>query len=225
MASCANECKIQDQHIAECSGNCRGCLPRHTDRILCERCENNLANNLAEIRACWDDLHNAIGRSNSYELKERVAGTPEIGLVLNDAVMAVMSEVREWVVFVARVISSEDDMAQAPDSIETKALLSYVIRHFDFIKEHELAGDFAEDSWRLRGKVERNAYPSGSRRMKVQALCQVSTDEGICEGQLFAMLRSSDEKLPSAIYCKKDKSHKVDPSEWIELGKQIRGLA
>lgn len=224
MANCANDCKIQGEHIAACAGDCRGCLPRHTDRILCERCEGHLQANLQAIAGTWEDLHNAIGKSNSYELKERVAGTPEIGLVLNEAVMAVMAEVREWVVFVARVIATEDDNAKAPDNIETKALILYVLRHFNFIAEHELAGDFAEDSWRLRGKVERNAYPSGSRRLKVQALCQVKTEDGVCEGQLFAMLRSSDEKVPSAIYCKKDKGHKVDPSKWIELGKQIRGI-
>ncbi len=224
MANCANDCKIQNEHLVSCSGDCRGCLPRHTDRILCERCEGHLQANLQAIADTWNDLHNAIGKSSSFELKERVSGTAEIGLVLNEAVMNVMAEVREWVVFVVRVIATEDDQAQAPNSIETKALLQYVIRHFNFIAEHELAGDFAEDSWRLRGKVERNAYPSGSRRLKVQAVCQVKTEAGVCEGQLFAMLRSSDEKLPSAIYCRKDKNHKVHPSQWIELGKQIRGI-
>lgn len=221
MSECARGCTIRDQHLATCEGNCRGCLPQHTERMLCERCEKRLATNLNNIIDAWEDLHKQVARTNGYSLKDRITGTPEVGLVLNDRVMEVMTEVRDWALFVARVIS-EESTAGYPVNPKTDSMLLFIVKNLWFVEMHELAGEFVADSGRLWSVVERQAYPTGSRKMRFDVPCQVVVDGAACGGQLFAVVRANDDKLPSAIYCKKDKAHQLPPSEWVQFGIALR---
>lgn len=223
MTPCIRGCKLRDQHLVSCLGECRGCLPRHAENVLCEVCERRLPENLNHIIEAWEDLHKQVARSGSYALKDRVTGTPQVGLVLNDHVMDLMTEVRDWALFVARVIADESP-AGYPVNPKTDSMLLFIAKNVGFLSVHELAGEFVDDSARLWAKVEKSAYPSGSRRMKIEATCSETVDGQICGGPLFAMIRASDDRTPSAIYCKKNKEHKVETSAWIELGKKLRGM-
>jgi len=204
MSNCQTGCTIRSEHLEACEGNCWGCLPIHTDWVVCHLCFERLSKNLVRIGQAWNDLHAQVGKSSSYELRERVAGTPEIGLVLNEQVMDLMTEVRDWLLFVSRIVLTEN--AGAIDSSDTFELIKLLQRHIGFLILHELASEFVIDAKRLAGKVERTAYPDGSRRVTLHGeVCKQETDGEPCGGQLSYLLRDANQ--PLKVNCKKDQAH------------------
>ena len=209
MADCAKGCKIRDQHLTDCQGDCRGCLPRHTERQVCEKCEQRFPENLTAIIDAWEDLHRQVSKSSSFELRERVTGTADVGLVLNETVMDIMAEVRDWAIFVSRVISTERTGSGHPQSIDTPGLLKFVRVNAEWALEHELAGEFVNDAGFLKSLVHNTAYPSGARRLNLpKGRC---TTEG-CESGVVAILRPAGGK-PSNVQCKADPKHVVDMTQ------------
>jgi hypothetical protein len=224
MAICERGCTIKDQHLETCQGTCWGCLPLHTEGVICSKCEERFSKSLDQIVEAWSDLYSQMGHSTDYSLGERVSGTPAIGLVLNEAVMAVMDEVRDWALFVTRIVITED--SGKPEDISTVNVIRFIKLHERFLAGHELAGEFVEDASRLARKVFNTAYPDGSRRISIpSSQCQSDVDGQKCGGALFAMLREPGSKTASAIHCKKNKDHKVEATQWVELGKRLRELA
>lgn len=207
MANCETGCTLRGEHLSECSGDCWGCLPVHTDWIVCHLCFERFGKALVRIGEAWNDLHNQVGKSSSYAIRDRVTGTPEIGLVLNEQVMDLMAEVRDWLLFISRIVVSED--SGVIESSTTFELIKLIQRHIGFLVMHELAGEFVADAKRLASKVEKTAYPDGSRRVKLRDnTCTKETDGVVCGGQLSYLAR--DQQGPVTISCKSDKSHNIE---------------
>lgn len=207
MANCETGCTIRDEHLEACPGECWGCLPVHTDWVVCHLCFERLGKALVRIGEAWNDLHAQVGKSSSYAIRDRVTGTPEIGLVLNEQVMDLMAEVRDWLLFVSRIVMTEND-GRLEDSA-TFDLIKLLQRHIGFLVMHELAGEFVSDARRLASKVEKTAYPDGSRRVKLREnTCKKETDGVVCGGQLSYLAR--DHQGPVTISCKSDRSHTIE---------------
>jgi len=176
---------------------------------VCQKCEQRFPENLTAIIDAWEDLHRQVSRSSSFELRERVTGTADVGLVLNETVMDIMAEVRDWAIFVSRVISTERTGSGHPQSIDTPGLLKFVRVNAEWALEHELAGEFVNDSGFLKSLVHNTAYPSGARRLNLpKGRC---TQEG-CESGVVAILRPAGGK-PSNVQCKADPKHVVDMTQ------------
>jgi hypothetical protein len=61
----------------------------------------------------------------------------------------------------------------------------------------------------LASKVEKTAYPDGSRRVKLREnTCTKETDGVVCGGQLSYLAR--DQRGPVTISCKLDRSHTIE---------------
>lgn len=224
MANCERGCTIREQHLESCLGECWGCLPVHTEAVVCEKCQVRFDKSLTSILTVWPDLYKQLGKSKNYAFSDRVGGTPAVGLVLNENVVAVMDEVRGWLLFVMRVVITED--SGAPKDVTAEAIIRFIRLHQDFLMGHELASDLVEDAARLARKVENTAYPDGSRRVNiVDAECPDVVDGVKCGGRLFVVLQEVGARKSSTLYCRKSKAHKVEASNWIELGKKLRGLA
>ena len=206
MTNCETGCTIRAEHLATCEGECWGCLPVHTDWKVCHFCFERFGKNLTRIGQSWNDLQKQITKPTSYAFKDRVSGTNEVGLVVNEQVMDLMAEVRDWLLFVSRIVMTENSGAlQSSDTLELIKLLE---RHIGFLTMHELAADFVADARRFASKVERTAYPSGERRIKIrQTVCQREIPGGICGGQLSYWMR--DGQSPQKVTCSQNPAHEI----------------
>lgn len=224
MGICERGCTIKDQHLETCQDTCWGCLPVHTEGVVCEKCEVRFGRALVSMLEAWSDLYSQMANSKDYSLGERVSGTAAIGLVLNESVMALMGEVRDWAVFVTRIVATED--SGQPDDMTTVNALRFIKRHERFLVAHELAGEFVEDSMRLSRKVFNTAYPDGSKYLNItSAVCEVEGESGICGGALFAKIQPMPNGSRPDVRCKKSPKHEVSSQLWNEWSVRLNGLA
>lgn len=225
---CQRGCKQKDRHLDTCQvSECWGCKPRaaRDGWNVCARCGEGFVQSLAKVVKLWPELDGRLGKSTDYRFRDRVSGTPDFGLVLNDQVIAVEASVREWVVFVVRVLVTEKGILNPPKDNSTVALLKFVAHHAEWLMGHELAADFVADARATLRSVVSGAFPIPKRKMTIPGtVCLAEVESGRCGGELFAILRADGDKLPSAIYCKSDANHKLEPHQWVDLGRKIRDL-
>ena len=225
---CSRNCNWRNHHLDTCATDeCFGCRPRLAEKgsALCLQCGEKLTGNLKQIVRIWPDLQMQLGVSTAFALKERVSGSHEPGLVINESVIECEREVRDWLLFVARVIMNESPKYQSSGSVsrETLSLVKFILLNQEFLLNHELAGDLVDDSSRLHYRVRSTAYPVRKDKVDVaDGFCGVVLDNGaLCEGQLFAVLRSDVDMLPPFLFCKNDKAHQLPTNQWRGTGRRI----
>lgn len=225
---CLRNCNWRNHHLDTCATDeCYGCRPRLADKgsVLCLQCGEKLTGNLRQIVSIWPDLQMQLGVSTEFALKERVSGSHEPGLVINESVIECEAAVRDWLLFVVRVIMTESPKHQSSGSVsrETLSLVRFLLLNQEFLLNHELAGDLVDDSSRLHYQVRAVAYPIRKDKVDVaDGFCGVVVEDGeLCGGQLFAVLRSDADELPPFLFCKSDKTHLLPTNQWRGTGRRI----
>jgi len=223
---CQRGCKQKDRHLDSCLiSECWGCKPRaaRDGWNVCARCGEGFVQSLAKIVKLWPDLDGRLGKSTDYRFRDRVSGTPDFGLVLNDQVIAVEASVREWVVFVVRVLVTEKGILNPPKDNSTVALLRFVAHHAEWLMGHELAADFVADARNLLKKSTNVAFPEDRPRKRLRGgNCQVETEKGECGGKLFSISRKTDGSSELEIYCEIDSTHRLQAHQYVPLSKEAR---
>ena len=223
---CLADCRWKSHHLDSCSTDeCLGCRPRQRAEKsnLCEVCGLRLQTNLGQIVELWPDFRSQLGNSTQFAMTERVSGSHEPGLVLNDIVIERETEVRDWLLFVVRVIITENNYP-GEVSRSTFGLAKFATLHVPFLLGHELAADFLEDSNRHHFKLRSVAYPVKKFKANLDQSCAQLLPSGeVCGGQLFAQLRSDMETLPKFVVCKSDRSHLIPIGEWKNYPRLVYG--
>lgn len=178
------------------------------------------------IAAAWPDLLARLGResSNASDGMPRPA-TRAVGLVINEHVSQTMSEIREWVTFLSRVLIDETDTWMPPHGLDTPRLLVHIavdrIGHFTQHPDEGLRLAFFDDAKAMRAKVEKVAYPDGVRTIVTRASCEEFTTSDLgeripCPGKITARPTKYG-SMPDLI-CSEDKTHRTPPEVFMRAG-------
>lgn len=212
---------------ALCLGPCRPDAhggPRQTrGGRLCDVCRERMWEHLQQITEAWEDLTARLAREGSSAMSEKVGGSKEPGLVLNDKVSDVMRDVTAWLWFVTRVIMEEKKGAVEPTNQTPPGLARWIGRsHVDWIATHpdeQLVADIAGEAKDHASKCRRAAYPTGARRLdlpEVRCVDHSTGEDGSrlpCGGTMFVVLVPQSSVMPDLV-CSEDEAHRVEPSTW-----------
>jgi hypothetical protein len=225
---CQRGCNTKNKHITSCTDDqCWGCLPMETVSPVCERCEDQFDRSMTQIRLIWGQLNSMLVAAPSYEIREHVSSTPARGLVMNEQVSKVKDSVRDWAVFVHRIIVRESNQNIEPKDTSTLSILGFIHSQKDWLLTHELAAEFVSDAKFQSKKVSNTISPETRHRIPfTTTTCQAEDERGVCGGQLYAVLREKSSKVESAVYCTTNASHRIaigdlagmtkDSREWLK---------
>ena len=181
---------------------------------LCLGCRRRLEVSVTALPALDLDLELALIHG------EAPAGDPithrkDPGLVINQAALEARTLMRHQLVAQVRMINEEQGLTTWPaDTVP--AMVAHVARHFDWLARHDAAEVWVEEWADVRSQARRAAFPSGVRRFDLAPCIEVD-----CVGTLVAVLRRSDDLLPSAVTCNAEVTHVWESHEWMALGRRI----
>jgi hypothetical protein len=190
---------------------------------------------MTQIRLIWGQLNSMLVAAPSYEIKEHISGTPTRGLVINEQVSKVKDSVRDWAVFVHRIIVRESKKKVEPEDTSTLSILGFIHSQKDWLLTHELAAEFVSDAKFQSKKVSNTISPEKRHRIPfTTTTCQAEDERGVCGGQLYAVLREKSSKVESAVYCVTNASHRIaigdlagmtkDSREWLRNDEAAEAL-
>jgi hypothetical protein len=213
---CVNpRCRMLGQHRPTCKVECRGCLPRYAadGRNLCEVCTRRLAEDATIAADLHVELEQVLAKPGSPA--ERTTGTPDHGTELNDRAVAARTLIRHTLASWCLLVAEERGVGTPDDTVD--AMAAYVALHAVWLSAHPAAGDCADEFADLaHGAPWAIAYPSGARRFPIGP-CLIAE----CTGQIVAVLRDTDQLLPSALTCDADKEHTWTAAQWREIGRAL----
>jgi len=208
-------CRMPGQHKPTCEVECRGCLPRYAadGRMLCERCTNVLAEDAQTAADLYAELEQVLAKPGSPA--ERTTGTPDHGTELNDRAVAARTLIRHTLASWCLLVADERGIQTPADTLP--AMAAYLTRHAVWLSAHGAAGDCADELADLaHGAPWRTAYPSGARRFPVGPCLDAE-----CDGEIVAVLRDTDQLLPSALTCDLHPEHSWTAAQWREIGRAM----
>ena len=178
-----------------------------------------------KLIALLPDLNDAIARSTDYTKHDRVTGTKDVGLVLNEHAMDVKTRILEWAYFVAGVVVSEGGSSGHPAGNNLDAVLRFIARHSAWLMEHDLAGDLVNDARSMLNALVAVTNPVRRANLTVpEEKCQTEVDGVKCGGSLIASLRDDDGTHAMFFFCQKDASHGLKTEQWIPVSRKLRNL-
>lgn len=216
-------CAIPRRHLTECDADsCRGCLPRPAGdgSLLCAVCTHRIAENAATAALLYDQLARVLTGSNGAG--EKMSGSKNPGLALNDDVVDARREIHNELVSWCQLIMEERKFSAPANRV--RALAAFVAVNRVWLAAHEGAAEDVVGALRqlARGPAWSLAFPSGTRRISIGA-CLLSA----CPGRIVAIIRPADQLLPSALTCSVDPEHRWPAGNWQAVGRALHpdGLA
>lgn len=183
---------------------------------LCHGCHRRLTQAITDLPHLDHDLELALIRAET-PTNDPITHRKDPGLVLNQPALDARISIRQQFAAQIRMVNEERGLTTWPkETIPTMS--AYMLRHVDWLAAHEAADTWLSEWWDVRQQARRAAHPTGVRRFEL-APC-IETD---CEGILIAVLRPSDDLLPSSVSCDSNADHEWQPHQWVALGRRIHG--
>lgn len=213
--------------------------PRATDgrANICPTCEDRARDNLTSIAAMWPDVEAKLGAVESFG-GDRVKSTPTPGLVLNEAVSAVMTEVEERLSWWARLVRDERGATYPLGEPSIPETARWIARtHLPWIATHEdaaVSASICDDAHTLERSFWRAAFGESVKHVALPMRCRenvLDTPDGVtsagdegspCDALMHATLTPGADTLPD-IVC--ERGHHVPPSTWSRGGWARRQVA
>ena len=183
---------------------------------LCHGCHQRLTHAITELPGLDQDLELALIRAET-PANDPITHRKDPGLVLNQPALEARTAIRQQFAAQIRMVNEERGLTTWP-SPTVPAMTTYMTRHIDWLAAHEAADTWLTEWWDVRQQARRAAHPTGIRRFEL-APC-IETD---CQGILIAILRPTDDLLPSSVSCDTNAEHEWQPHQWIALGRRIHG--
>lgn len=226
--SCLRGCKLKNTHLSECSDNdCYGCIPKPAanGRKVCDNCAERFLQSILKLIAVMPDLDNSMVNGFDFSKHDRVSGTKDVGIVLNEQVFATKTRIKEWAGWVEGIIISEGGATGYPSGQDTITVLKFLARHHEWLLNHEIAGNFVEDAAGLLKGVVVTANPIRKARMTVPGeKCLNEVEDGLCNGELIATMRDDNGKTALFFYCAKDPSHLLKPEQFVPVSRKLHNF-
>ena len=221
---CQRGCKTKDKHLDGCTGNqCWGCEIMETAFSTCTRCVEQFGRSLTQIQILWGELNSMLVAGASYAMQEHITGTPARGLVIDEQVLKIKEAVRDWAVFVHRIIVSESNTDLTIKDTSTQSILGFIYRQRGWLLTHELGPDFVSDAVAQVKQVSNIISPVGRQTIPIHSVtCQAEIETGFCGGRLYAVLREQTSKVSSAVYCSNDGSHRIPIGDLVSASQDSK---
>lgn len=214
-------CWIRDKHLPDREQEpdhqaCSGCLPRYAadGLMLCDLHTRVLAEDAQTAADLYEELELVLAAPTRPG--EKTSGTAEHGTELNDRAVEARTLIRHRFVSWSLFIAEERGVTTPADTVA--AMAEFIIKHSVWLAGNlDIAGDASDEFADLaHGAPWRTAYPSGARRFRVGP-CLIAE----CTGDIVAVLRDTDQLLPSALSCDVDPGHTWTASSWREIGRAL----
>lgn len=175
-------------------------------RAVCAGHDRRVADALDELPSMHAELvsrHVVGGRGYAVKL----SGHPERGIPYSDAVGDERDLIRAQLASWAELVVTTRELAERPAASDLDANAALLRVHRGWLLTGEWAEDFATEMLARHARGFSLLYPSGRRRFEVTlpsgrpALCTEVIDGVQCRGVLYAVIRDTDELLPSALTC------------------------
>lgn len=206
------------------------CPSRHRDdqpqaleygRHICQRCQNRLRKQLAELPALHQACQNALlGTRTTTADKIRHKAQP--GLNLNQAAVAARTAIEAELHCWARIVIEERDIVDHPQP-HLATLAAWLESQVDWMTRQAWAPEIARTINDTHHEARQAAYPLPVRRFTIPDHTCPHPD---CDGQIVAYIRDDADLLPSVLMCsvipdEPEQRHQWNTSEWMNLGRQL----
>lgn len=205
---------------AHCAKSRRsGGYDRGNGRVrLCCPCYDRLRVNLGDVVVVYSESDHELSRPKRW-LRERVSGSKESGITLDDTVLTLRSQIVELLTSWTRLVV-EERRTTAPGDCSVMGLAGFLDDHVPWLAEHPAAPDFDHEIAVLLDVCQglRGLAPT-ARRVPLGSCRRPG-----CAGELYAVMPGADvEKERSEVVC--DSGHAVPPRDWLLLAGRLRQSA
>lgn len=208
---------------------CRCGAPLPQGAVLCNRCADNLREQLHKIADRWPDLEIALGATESGGEKGRTKnGMRAVGTVINEGAVKARRACTDAVWFMVQVLRDDLDSAgreftppptsknRSQDDTPTLArwLADWHVSHFTHRTSDETAWEVAKDV-EAAEEATFDALKDRARKIPTGMPCEQhgTSDMGErvpCPGVMEAALT---DHMPDLV-CSEDRSHRIPPDVW-----------
>lgn len=192
------------------------------ESALCDICADRFLDNLRDIAEMWDDLELRLLTEGSGWGNERVGGSRDHGMVINEPVITLRRDITAWTWFLARVVIDERNSA-GPDDTGVPGLLKWMADwHGFWLVRHPDNGLLESIAVELDGfqrQARRRAYPGNAKKVDLpNTHCKVIVDVDSeeprhCDGTLFAIVSEAASCNPDLV-CSENEEHRIKPADW-----------
>lgn len=180
---------------------------------VCRGHRNRLERSVAELPSTYEDLTLALRRQSTSGPK--ITGQGEEPTFVSGPVVDVRASIVACLASWSRLVA-EDRGLSGPASAEPEWTAAFLTTHLDWLCAQPFADEAANELLELSSRAWSLAYPSGRRRIALGPC----VEDG-CSGTLTAVVRQTDDLLPSAIACDQDEEHAWEADKWLALGRRI----
>lgn len=190
-------------------------LPVRDGGRLCPACTELLVTQAGRLPALFVECGRRLGASAGPRA-ERVSGGPvPSGLPFNAAAAEVRSAIvgllSSWSALIA------DGRRIAAPARDVGAMAAFLVRHADWLRSHEAAGDGSRELDQLTRQARRVVEPDDLRRVKVGSCVEAG-----CAGDLVALVRSGPQRgARTEVRCSHEAGHRWAGQEWLQLGSRL----
>jgi hypothetical protein len=225
-------CRAFGRHLPDCDGeDCRGCQPRPAADgvLLCQVDLERIGTDAITIADLYDELAYSVmpsGNGQGQPIGRSSDGPP----VPREKVVEIRTEIRHVLASWCRLVGEERGHQLPAD--EVSAMGAYAAKHATWLAAHGAAGEVAEELSSLRRRAWSVAYPDGTKVAQLGP-CPHGHVEQLppgfigppqqvgCAGKLRAIVRPSDQLLPSEIACDVTAEHRWPATEWRQLDRLV----
>lgn len=206
-----------DRHEPPCpskqhSGDAR---PPRVDagRTVCAACRSRVEEDLVELPGLYE-LCAYMLDLRRHHLRERVSGHRPRGIVLNDTVVTIRSDILGVLASWCALVANERGVT-GPDELSIRRLSSFLAIHLTWLTEHPSAPDLVDELAELRRSADEVLRPSAGHSMELGRCARpgcgrVVRAEGHAEGE-----------PPHQVRC--EAGHVWTPDQWLQLWGGHRG--
>lgn len=192
--------------------------------FLCRGHVDGLYRTLSELSTFAGQADRAsYAETVSVNLSAPTTGTREKPLPVNLLRLEHVIQVRGVLASWAQMVAEERNVA-VPDDPDPRVTSGFLRRHLDFCCQQAWADEMATEILELGRRAWSLLNPSGIRRIEIGRCHEQDEDEdGLlhqCAGTLSALVRKSDDLLPSSIRCDSC-GVEITADRWLTYGRQI----
>jgi hypothetical protein len=212
--NCENGCINQGQHLLTCDKNCRGCAPTLTDPAMriCNKCINLFDTKLVALATYTIQLQNNLVKSVPVGIVERISKSFNHGTGLNLGSSELSSNIREWLIFVYRIIITEITVVSPPVDTRDITLIRFIRQYVLWLSSHELATALMIDLNEFGIKAQAVIDPPRFVKVKMpNRTCTQLDNNQTCGAALTAVIRDGQTR----VVCKQNRNHTQTITDWM----------
>jgi hypothetical protein len=175
---------------------------------ICSDCRDRLENDLVGLPTWYDSCADYLD-SRRHRFVERVNSRQPGGIVLNDAVVTIRSDILGTMASWCGLVVDERGVVP-PNALDIHALATFLIIHFTWLTAHPAAPDLVDELADLTEAARGVVLPTNHFRTEV-GVC----DRPGCGQMVYAESYSEEDQVPYRVAC--ENGHEWPPSQWLLL--------